>query len=117
MNDAKILQLYKINRNECIILLLTFYEKTKGNRECSKPEMIEFYNFTKGTAATLDKMHSNRTYSRETLRWPLCVFYGMVNIILMNVHVTFVHNIYRKSEKALLRKNHAVKLSEEFLAP
>lgn len=116
-DQAKTLLSYKTKPNRCVVLLSTLHEKPSINEESKKPEMIEFYNSTKGAVDTLDQMCNNMSSSRKTRRWPLCVFYGMINICLVNAHVIYVHNKARKSEKPLSRKKFAIKLSEDLLAP
>ncbi|GBL77143.1 hypothetical protein AVEN_12775-1 [Araneus ventricosus] len=53
-DKAKTLLSYKTKPNKCVILLSTFHEKPNVNKESRKPEMIEFYNSTKGAIDTLD---------------------------------------------------------------
>ncbi|GFR13327.1 transposase [Trichonephila clavata] len=111
-NLYKILLSYKTKRNICVVLLSTFQEKLNINEESRKPEIIEFYNATKGAVDILDQMCNNMPCSRNTCRWPLGVLYGMINISLLNAHVIYVHSRARKSEKVLSRRKFAIKLSE-----
>ncbi|XP_055936803.1 uncharacterized protein LOC129966406 [Argiope bruennichi] len=116
-DQAKTLLPYKTKPNMCVILLSTFHEKPYVNKESKKSEIIEFDNSTKGAVDTLDQMCSNMSCSRKTRRWPLCVFYDIINISLVNSHVLYGHNMTRKLEKVMSRKKFAVKLSEDLLAP
>ena len=116
-NKEKTLLSYKTKPNKCVIFLPTFHEKPYINQESRKLEIIEFYNSTTGAVDTLDEMCNNMSCSRKTRRWPLCVYYGMINVCLVNAHVIYVHNVARKTEKPLSRKKFAIKLSEDLLAP
>ncbi|GFQ84097.1 DDE_Tnp_1_7 domain-containing protein [Trichonephila clavata] len=92
----KILLSYKTKQNTFVVLLLTFQEKPNINEESGKPEIIEFYNSTKGTLDTLDQMCNNMPCSRKT---SLAVFYGMINISLLNARFIYERNMALKSEK------------------
>jgi len=63
-------------------LLSTLHSEPKVNtsNEQRKPEVILTYNETKAGVDTMDQM--TRTYSckRKTRRWPLVVFYNIVDI-------------------------------------
>lgn len=48
-----------------------------------------FYNATKGGVDTFDQICSALTCSRKTRRWPVCVFYGILNIVVNNSF--FIH--------------------------
>lgn len=67
--------------------------------------MIEFYNQTKGGVNTLDQMSSLTSCSRKTRRWPLCNFYGILNIVLINSYVT----------QPLSRRQYLEKLHQELV--
>ncbi|GFQ77718.1 DDE_Tnp_1_7 domain-containing protein [Trichonephila clavata] len=51
-DQVKTLLSYK----KCVFLLSTFHEKPNINEESGKPEIIEFYNATKGAVDILDQM-------------------------------------------------------------
>lgn len=43
--------------------------------ELKKPEVISFYNLTKGGVDTVDKYCESFNVARNTKRWPLVVFF------------------------------------------
>src|SRR5215470_15414339 len=57
--------------------------------EDGKPEIIKYYNSTKGGVDAFDQMCSQYSCSRRTRRWPLCVFYGMLNATAINAYIIF----------------------------
>ena len=71
-----------------------------------KPEVILYYNGTKGGVDTIDQMVRTYTVKRMTRRWPLVIFYNMVDvsalnafIIWMSLHPTdFVHKATRRRQ-------------------
>ncbi|KRZ01665.1 hypothetical protein T11_13180 [Trichinella zimbabwensis] len=50
-----------------------------SERKGSKPDIILHYNNTKGGVDNLDKMTSTYSCQRMTARWPLVVFYNMID--------------------------------------
>jgi len=49
--------------------------------ETRKPEMIVDYNSTKGGVDTVDEICAVYSVSRITKRWPLVIFYSLMNIV------------------------------------
>lgn len=76
-----------------------------------------FYNQTKGGVDTFDQMCSTMSCSRKTNRWPMTMFYGILNMAFVNSYVLYCHNIHAKKEKPLSRREYMKKLSEQLTAP
>ncbi|CAK1587951.1 unnamed protein product [Parnassius mnemosyne] len=109
---------YKPKHNKNVLLLST----THGNGTIApsgKPDIIEFYNSTKGAVDTFDQMCSGMSCSRKTQRWPLCYFYGMLNMAIINSYVIYVHNNVKQGKKPASRrcftKDVSVKMTEPWL--
>ena len=64
--------------------LLSSYHYDPGLLENNRPIMVHDYNKTKGGVDTFDQMCSTYSTSRKTKRWPMCMFYGMLNIAAIN---------------------------------
>lgn len=76
--------------NKCVVLLSTLHsEKTVSNQRSKKPEIILHYNKTKGAVDTMDKAVMCYTTKRKTNRWPLIVFYNIIDISSYNAYVLF----------------------------
>ncbi|KAJ4449518.1 hypothetical protein ANN_00918 [Periplaneta americana] len=103
-DQEKTLVSYKTKPNNVVLLLSTTHDTASINPTSKKPDIIEFYNSRKGAVDTLDQMCNQITCSRKTRRWPLCVFYGMVNIALVNSYVIYAHNKISNKEKPLTRR-------------
>ena len=73
-----------------------------------------FYNATKGGVDTFDWMCSQQSCSRKTRRWPLCVFYGMVNIAVNNSYIIASH---RPENKKLSRRKFGTDLAMSLCRP
>jgi hypothetical protein len=78
-DGAKTLVSYKINKNLIVLLLSTCHETSRIDEHSKEPDMIEFYNSTKGAVDSLDQMCNNMSCSRKIRRWPLCIFYDTLS--------------------------------------
>lgn len=108
---------YKPKPAKMVYLLSSCDEDASINEATGKPEMIMYYNQTKGGVDTLDQMCSLMSCSRKTNRWPMAFFYGMLNIACINAYVIYHHNVIRKGDKPLNRKNFMKNLSMALTSP
>uniref|UniRef100_A0AAV2L7G4 Reverse transcriptase domain-containing protein n=1 Tax=Knipowitschia caucasica TaxID=637954 RepID=A0AAV2L7G4_KNICA len=58
-----------------------------STREDMKPQMILDYNSTKGGVDNLDKVTATYSCQRKTARWPLVIFYNIVDVSAYNAYV------------------------------
>ncbi|KAJ4452040.1 hypothetical protein ANN_03555 [Periplaneta americana] len=72
-------------------------EETGGSQ---KPEIISFYNRTKCAVDVLDQLCSAYDLSRNSRRWPLTIFFDLLNIAGVNALV-----VYSANKQKILRKN------------
>lgn len=56
------------------------------------PEMISFYNFTKCGVDVVDEMSASYSVARATRRWPLAIFYSLLNTAGINSQIIFREN-------------------------
>ena len=69
------------NKKKSVTLLSTMHhEGLVDGSEKKKPEIIEYYNSTKGAVDNLDQMAHKYSCKRKTNRWPLVMFTNMVDI-------------------------------------
>ena len=54
-----------------------------------KPSIILFYNKTKGGVDTLDRMVRSYSTKCMTQRWPLILFYNMIDVSAFNVFIVW----------------------------
>ncbi|UYV83290.1 C9orf114 [Cordylochernes scorpioides] len=64
-----------------------------------KPDIIMDYNLTKGGVDTIDQMVSNFSTSRRSRRWPLALFYALLDITALNSYIIFNYQIDKKDQK------------------
>nr|CAH7724714.1 unnamed protein product [Callosobruchus chinensis] len=55
--------------------------------EGGKPEIVTFYNMTKGGVDVLDQPCHNYDVSHSTRRWPMVLFYDLLNVTAVNAFV------------------------------
>ena len=48
-----------------------------------------YYNSTKGGVDAFDKIVADGSVARKTARWPMTIFYGMINISVANAWIIF----------------------------
>lgn len=68
-----------------------------------KPEVVTFYNSTKGGVDTTDQLSSLYSVSRKTRRWPMVVFFCLLNTAGINAQVIVASN-KKFAEKIVRRK-------------
>lgn len=79
---------YIPKKNKNVILMSTLHnDRAVSTRDDKKPEMILEYNATKGAVDTLDQLVNTYTCKRKTNRWPLIIFYNILDISAYNAFV------------------------------
>ncbi|KAH9636992.1 hypothetical protein HF086_013662 [Spodoptera exigua] len=104
---------------KAVVLLSTMHydnaiDETTGSAQ--KPEIITYYNSTKGGVDCNDQLCSNYNVGRRTKRWPLAVFFHLVNVSGINAFVihkantdkgiTHIRRIFLKQLAAALVTDH-----------
>ena len=72
---------YLPKENKAVILLSTMHSDTAVNvDEQKKPQMIMYNNKYKAGVDTMDQMVSRYTCHRRTQRWPLAMFFNILDV-------------------------------------
>ncbi|KAJ8876655.1 hypothetical protein PR048_021102 [Dryococelus australis] len=71
-------------KKKIVAMLSTMHDRKDEDKTVRIPEIIEFYNATKGDVDCFDKLCHTYSVSRKTRRWPLCIFYGLQNAVGIN---------------------------------
>ncbi|KAL7846700.1 hypothetical protein SRHO_G00216800 [Serrasalmus rhombeus] len=91
-----------------------YLKRTATIGSTHKPEVIEFYNQTKGGVDTLDQMCAHYSCSRKTKRWPLCVLYGMMNAGVINSWIILKENALRRGDTPMrMHVRHKLSVMQE----
>lgn len=107
---------YVPKKSKAVILLSTLHNDASidediGNQR--KPQILTFYNQTKGGVDTNDKLCAAYNMGRRTRRWPVVLFFHLVNVTAINVRVICVAN----SGRAIVRSAFLKELANELVRP
>ncbi|KAK3861559.1 hypothetical protein Pcinc_032471 [Petrolisthes cinctipes] len=91
--DKVTLQCTKVSNTKMKQLLSTIHHNPK-KIEKEKTDIQMFYNATKGGVDSFDQRCCALSCSRKTRRWPLCLFYGIINLAMVNSYI-----IYQSKER------------------
>jgi len=92
-------------QNKGVLLLSSKHHDSQVDNKTGKPKVILDYDKTKGAVDTVDQMCRKFTVKRDflkyisalcflqvkrgTKRWPLCIFYGMIDIAAINALIVW----------------------------
>lgn len=108
---------YKAKPNKVVILMSTMHndaaiEADTGDKQ--KPEIISYYNRTKNGVDLVDKMCSLYDVSRNSRRWPVTVFYDLINLSALNA--LCIHSA-NKNFEFVRRRDFLIELSLAWMKP
>ncbi|GBP46696.1 PiggyBac transposable element-derived protein 4 [Eumeta japonica] len=78
---------YVPKKNQSVVLISSMHHEMESDPLTEKPEIIVFYNSTKGGVDSLDQKCTIFSVMRRTRRWPMVIFGTMMNISTVNSHV------------------------------
>ncbi|XP_039299243.1 piggyBac transposable element-derived protein 4-like [Nilaparvata lugens] len=113
-NDGKVLVSYIPRERKNVILLSSLHNDSTidpDSGERKKPEIITFYNQTKSGVDTADQMCMTYSVSRNTKRWPMVIFFAMLNVGGINSQVIYMCN----ELQPLRRRMYLKKLANELV--
>jgi hypothetical protein len=77
--------------------------------QMQKPEIVTFYNATKSGVDVVDKLCATYSVARNTKRWPMTIFYTILNVAAINAQVIYLEN-NKHSSNAILKRRQFIKL-------
>ncbi|KAK4322174.1 hypothetical protein Pmani_007085 [Petrolisthes manimaculis] len=99
------------------VMLLSSMHTQPSIGDSGKPEIIEFYNSTKGGVNTFDQMCGAYSTARKTRRWTLSMFYAMLNAGLINAWIIHGLNKQRTGGHFIQRKAFLQELALDLMKP
>uniref|UniRef100_A0A1Y1K4Z8 PiggyBac transposable element-derived protein domain-containing protein n=1 Tax=Photinus pyralis TaxID=7054 RepID=A0A1Y1K4Z8_PHOPY len=105
---------YVPKKNKNVLVLSTTHDDDKIDVDTSKPMMIVDYNNSKYGVDVVDQMCGSYNVSRSTRRWPLTIFYDIMNIGGINAMVLYHLN---HSEEKIIRKDFLRTLAMSMIKP
>ena len=104
---------YVPKKGKVVLLLSTLHhDDSVDDSENKLPEIISFYNLTKGGVDTVDELSATYSVSRNSRRWPLTLFFSIMNTAGINCQI-----IHRENNGGLImkRKDFLTKLGFELI--
>lgn len=82
---------YVQKKGKAVVLLSTTHDdKTvDDSSQKKKPQVILYSNKMKGGVDTMNRKVSNYTCQRRTRRWPMVLWYNMLDVATLNVYTNF----------------------------
>lgn len=102
--------------NKAVITVSSMHHMPDVDEVTKKPEIILFYNRTKIGVDLLDQRCSNYTTGRRTRRWPLAVFYRLLDISASNCYVVSL-SAQTQGQKIESRFKFMKRLAEQLTRP
>lgn len=76
-------------KNRAVILVSSMHHGNQIDEDTNKPEIIMYYNSTKGGVDEADKKCSIYSCSRRTRRWPMVLLYRILDLSAMNAYILY----------------------------
>ncbi|XP_008423828.1 piggyBac transposable element-derived protein 4-like [Poecilia reticulata] len=110
---------YCPKRNKNVLVMSTMHKDASlTTREDMKPQMILDYNSTKGGVDNLDKVTAAYSCQRKSTRWPLVVFYNIVDVSAYNAYVLWIEiNQHWNASKLYRRRIFLEELGKALVTP
>lgn len=100
------------------VILLSSLHHGPNIDDNGKPDIVNYYNETKAGVDTLDQIVRFFTVRRKSLRWPMTIFYNLLDIVGYNSFI--IHSMKYpecvQKNKWRARKNYLIELAKEILS-
>jgi len=102
-------------KNKRVVFLSTMHFEKRRDEDTGKEEINVFYNQGKGGMDRHGQICSLYTTARKTNRWPMRLFYGIIDSAALNAFVIFTENVpnigeHKKEERQKFLKELALTL-------
>jgi len=108
---------YVPKKKKAVILLSTMHHTIATSGEKEKPEIVHFYNKTKSGVDVMDHLLGQYSTQRKTNRWPLALFYNIVDIAALAAYLVYTANNYMIKKRSNARSIFLRQLGEELSLP
>ncbi|XP_046575728.1 piggyBac transposable element-derived protein 4-like [Haliotis rubra] len=110
---------YVPKKSKAVILLSTMHSSPDVIVDKNhKPEMILFYNETKGGVDSLDQLAHRYSVKRKTNRWPVVYFMNMVDIAAIAAYIIWLgKNPLWQNKQRTRRRHFLLELGEALTGP
>ena len=107
---------YVPKKNKVVLLISTMHDTGEICPEYGKkmlPEIISFYNSTKGGVDVVDKLSAQYSVARCARRWPVAIFFALLNVAGINSLVLIQLNSGKDIKRSVFLKT----LAHELVRP
>lgn len=117
--EKMVLCSYVPKKDKAVVLLSTQHNDDSVSGPKLKPDIILYYNKTKGAVDTMDKMLSQYTTKRKTNRWPLAMFFNIIDTAGLAAYIIFTKNnpSSKHNVRTSRRREFLQELGEHFCIP
>lgn len=87
---------YVPKKNKTVLLVSSMHHDDaidSKTGEKTKPEIVTFYNQTKSGVDVVDRLCTSYNCARNTKRWPMVIFYSLLNVAGINSQVLYEGNV------------------------
>lgn len=107
---------YVPKKNKSVILISTMHDTADIDETTGKPTIILDYNSTKGGVDTIDQMCGTYSVKRTTRRWPLVIFFSIMDLAAINARILVKSNSENPTTlRRIFLKNLGLSLMKPFL--
>lgn len=107
---------YVPKKNKNVLLISTFHSEDiidPDSYDSLKPEVITFYNLTKGGVDVVDRMKKEYSVKRISNRWPMTLFNGLLNLGTINSQI-----IHKANTNTIIpRRKYISELAKQLATP
>lgn len=108
---------YVTKKGKATVLISSMHDRVCTDIETQKPEIIAYYNQNKGGVDSLDEKCAKHSSSRRTRRWPLAVFFRILDVSVVNSYI--LHQCFKENdeikEKSVFAKSLASSLVRDHM--
>lgn len=106
---------YAPKKNKAVVLISTMHHTKEVDKDTKKPEIVLYYNNTKGGVDTVDQKCSNYSTSRFTRRWPMVIFHRILDMSFLNAFI--IHQSRRNITSTVTRLQFMKALAKQLIQP
>lgn len=110
---------YIPKKNKVVLLMSSLHHDDnidESTGDDQKPEIITYYNSTKSGVDVVDELCATYDVSRNSKRWPLTIFFAMLNISGINANIIYrANNSDTRTKRRHFLKNLGLAMIHEHL--
>ncbi|KAM3603127.1 uncharacterized protein V6R79_016937 [Siganus canaliculatus] len=116
-HDKVVLSIYQCRPKKNVVILSTRHRSVTISKEQKrKPETVTYYNHSKVGVDVLNQMLRKYTVKASTQRWPVAVFYNILDMAIVNSWVLYRSCTNEKISRRDFMQQLALELRAEWMA-